>query len=216
MPITVGILEDDPDLRPYLVEVVGKEEGVSVAFAAETLAEAEESLRWGAPDICLVDLQLPDGNGSQFIRDLKREYEGAKALVLTALGDKASVLVAFEAGANGYLLKDTPPDQILRDIRAVIEGGNPISPQAARHLLGLLSLGGTTPEDSPPPNTLTPREQEVLTLFAKGMSYAETAKLMDVSTHTVGDYVKGVYRKLSVHSKSEAIFEAVQNGWLDL
>ena len=219
MPIRtlhVGILEDDPDLRDYLASEVANAEDWALAFASETVEGAKSALARGVKvDICLVDLQLPDGNGSDFVRHLRKVQPEAKALVLTALGDRSSVLVAFESGANGYVLKDTPPEQIRRDIRAVIDGGNPISPQAATHLLGMLAFNKTEPE-SARESVLTEREREVLTLFAKGMSYRETAEVLEISPHTIRDYVKSIYRKLAVHSRNEAIFEAMQNGWLDL
>jgi len=217
MNTRIGILEDDPDLRDYLEHELGAENGFEIVFSCESVEAAKAALLTSPPSLCLVDLQLPDGNGSDFIKHLRRTVSGCKALVLTALGDKSSVLVAFEAGANGYLLKDTPPDQIRRNIRAVIDGGNPISPQAATHLLGMLSLSPEPEAESKSDNGgLTAREREVLTLFAKGMSYAETAGVLGISTHTIQTYVKAIYRKLAVHSRNEAIFEALQNGWLDL
>lgn len=221
--VRIGILEDDPDLRDYLEHELSDANGFEVVFSCESVADAEAAVKVSPPDICLVDLQLPDGNGSDFIKHLRGAASGCKSLVLTALGDKSSVLVAFEAGANGYLLKDTPPGQIRSNIRAVIDGGNPISPQAATHLLGMLSLSRKTEPDAASTNAkaaeesgLTAREREVLTLFAKGMSYAETAGVLGITTHTIQTYVKSIYRKLAVHSRNEAIFEALQNGWLDL
>lgn len=226
--VRIGILEDDPDLRDYLEHELSDDNGFEVVFSCESVAEAKAAVKVTPPDICLVDLQLPDGNGSDFIKKLRRAAPGCKSLVLTALGDKSSVLVAFEAGANGYLLKDTPPGQIRSNIRAVIDGGNPISPQAATHLLGMLSLSQKAEPEAESPDAqspdakaanksgLTAREREVLTLFAKGMSYGETAGVLGITTHTIQTYVKSIYRKLAVHSRNEAIFEALQNGWLDL
>ena len=213
--LRVGILEDDHDMRPWLAEVVNEAVGLDLAWTAECLADAFAAVKAApAPDLCLVDLQLPDGHGTSFIQSLRRSARPTKALVLTSLADRRSVVGAFEAGASGYLLKDTPADRIRDDIRAVAGGGTPISSQAATHLIGMLGLARSEPDaDS---SGLTPREREMLVLFAKGMSYRETADLMEVSTHTVQTHVKSVYRKLAVHSKSEAVFEALQNGWLDI
>jgi len=166
----------------------------------------------------LVDLQLPDGNGLDFIADLKTHTD-AKLLILTVLGDKVSVLTALQAGADGYLLKDTRPNQIRKSIRATMAGENPISPAAATHLLDMFNtqsqiLTKETPDTSEA--SLTDREVDILTMFSRGLSYKETADALNISNHTVGDHVKSIYRKLSVHSRSEAIFEAVQSGWIKI
>ena len=216
-PIVIGILEDDPDMRGYLRTILEQQDAFTVAFACETIAKAQAALSriGGKVDLCLVDLQLPDGNGADFVRDLRKDTN-SKALILTVLGDKVSVLAALEAGADGYLLKDTPPDQIIRHIHDTIKGVNPISPQAATHLLKIF-------KDAPAPaktleiaSTLTEREQDILTMFAKGLSYKEAASALGISPHTVSDYVKSIYTKLSVHSRNEAVFEALQLGWIDI
>ena len=217
--LRIGILEDDPDLLAWLSDVVAEGEGLELAWTASRVADALAALdAQPAPDMCLVDLQLPDGHGTELIRALRQGPRRVKALVLTSLADRRSVIGAFEAGANGYLLKDTPADAIRADIRAVAGGGAPISSQAATHLLGMLGFGGgvTTAAPETSEEGLTPRERETLTLFAKGMSYRETADLMGVTQHTIQSHVKSIYRKLAVHSRSEAVFEAFQNGWLDV
>ena len=212
--INVGIVEDNEDMRAYLVALVNAAEDMTLSFAAANYAEAIAQLPTTA-DICLVDIRLPDGNGIDFIKAMQ-ESSGTKSLILTILGDRASVLLAFEIGANGYLLKDTPPDQIRRDIRAVIAGGVPISPQAAAHLLAMMAQAKNAPLQEHAEPMLTDREMDVLTLFSRGLSYKETANILDMSVHTVTGHVKAIYSKMGVHSRNEAIFEAVQNGWLDL
>ena len=214
-PIKIGILEDDEDMRAYLSMLLEQTPDMEVVYACESIKEARAAAEKFTADLCLVDLQLPDGNGVEFIKSLKSQTE-TKALILTILGDKASVLIAFEAGANGYLLKDTPPEQIRRDIRAVINGANPISPQAATHLLSLMRTPQSDITEKSKADILTSREKDVLIMFSRGLSYKETAATLEISPHTVSDYVKSIYRKLSVHSRNEAIFEAVQNGWLDI
>jgi DNA-binding NarL/FixJ family response regulator len=211
--IRVAILEDDAPARKFYGRLFEKEPGFELVFAAATVAQAQAALPGAKVDVALVDIQLPDGNGLEFIAPFMAETAG-KALILTVLGDRASVMLAFEFGASGYLLKDTPPDQILRDIRALVHGGCPISPQAAAHLLSLVAaVEPSTPDQ--PDNILTPRECDVLTMFAKGLSYQDAAKALDLSVHTIGDHVKRIYKKMQVRSRSEAVFEAMQNGWLD-
>lgn len=207
-------------MRGYLAHLITSSDDMILSFAAGNIAEAMQNLPTDA-DICLVDIRLPDGNGIDFIRALQDSGE-CRSLILTILGDKASVLLAFEVGANGYLIKDTPAEQIRRDIRAVISGGNPISPQAATHILALMSKAGepksepTSQHGAQTENILTQRELDVLTMFSRGLSYKETAATLEMSVHTISGHVKSIYSKMSVHSRNEAIFEAVQNGWLDL
>jgi DNA-binding NarL/FixJ family response regulator len=214
MAIRVAILEDDAPTRVYLDNLFAVESGFEIVFAADTIEAAHAAMAGQKVDVALIDVRLPDGNGLEFIAPLAAET-GGKALILTVLGDRASVLLAFEFGASGYLLKDTPPAQIIRDIRALVEGGCPISPQAAAHLLTLVRPENNKAE-IPPENILTDRECDVLTMFAKGLSYREAAETLGISVHTIGDYVKSIYSKMEVRSRSEAVFEAVQNGWLDL
>jgi len=216
-PISIGILEDDQDMQGYLRTIVDQSDGLSVSFACAAIADAQAALlsAQGSLDLCLVDLQLPDGNGADFVKHLRKTTK-SKALILTVLGDKTSVLAALEAGAHGYLLKDTPPEQIIRHIHDTIEGVNPISPQAATHLLTMFNNNKTSAKSQESTSTLTAREHDILTMFAKGLSYKETASALNISPHTVSDYVKSIYSKLSVHSRNEAVFEALQLGWIDL
>ncbi|ANU07431.1 response regulator [Paraurantiacibacter namhicola] len=219
-PVSIGILEDDADMRGYLSGLLGDEAGMAIAFSCGTLAEARAAVAEGWPDLCLVDIRLPDGSGLDFLQDLKDANEaGAQghALILTVLGDRASVLLAFEMGANGYLMKDTPPQQILRDVRAVLAGGNPISPQAASHLLSLMrSRPAAADAPQAEADVLTSRELDVLQMFSRGLSYREAAETLGISVHTVSDHVKAIYAKMAVHSKNEAVYEAVRNGWLEM
>ena len=211
--ISIGILEDDPDMQDYLRSILDKSEDMQVAFSETTLNGAKQKIEQGIrPDICLVDLQLPDGNGIEFIRSVTASYD-TKCLVLTVLGDRTSVLSALEAGAQGYLLKDAEERMVINSLRQALMGANPISPEAATHLLSLLKSGGGVSK-SPTKSELNTRETEVLTCFAKGLSYKETASVLELSVHTINDHVKSIYSKLRVHSKSEAIFEALQLGWI--
>lgn len=211
VPASVGILEDDDVFRAYLAEMIQNAPAFHLAFAASTLTEAKAAASLNA-DICLVDLKLPEGSGLEFTRHLKSHWN-TKVLVLTVLGDRKSVLAALECGADGYLLKDTPPDQVLRDLECVLGGETPISPAAATHLLQ--SFLNTAQRSGLAENqVLTPREHDTLRLFERGLSYQEAAETLGVSRNTIRTHVKSIYAKLNVSSKSEAVFEAQQLGWL--
>jgi len=215
--ISVGILEDNFSMRHHFSKIIERSEHLSLAFAAETLAEARESYIENPSDICLVDLQLPDGSGIEFVSDLQ-DPNKTKALILTVLGDKVSVLSALQAGAQGYLLKDTPSAQIEQAIISVMQGANPISPQAATHLLSILNIPNNASADTPSlsQNLISEREKDVLTMFSRGLSYQETADVLEISINTVREYTKNIYKKLSVHSRNEAIFEALQLGLINV
>lgn len=212
--IRIGVLEDDPDMQAYLTYVAEQADNLKLVFCEESVQAARQHIDVGlTPDLCLVDLQLPDGSGVDFIRHAT-STSNTKCLVLTVLGDRTSVITALEAGANGYLLKDSTERMIIQSIEKTMTGANPISPEAATHLLSLL---GTADSQQPADDHgLTAKETEILTFFAKGLSYKETAGVLEVSTHTVNDHVKSIYNKLSVHSKSEAIFEALQLGLIKI
>ena len=217
-PIKIAILEDDQIMREYLAELIEATENMKLDFTAENLATGLKFLNFHQPDLCLVDIDLPDGSGIEFINALQ-QHKNTQSLVLTVLGDKNSVMTALKAGANGYLLKDTPPEQITRDILAVTQGKNPISPQAATHLLNTLQVAQHASKSTDLPNRentrlLSAREKDILVCFSKGLSYKETASSLDISHHTVNDYVKSIYQKLEVHSRNEAIYEATQQGLL--
>lgn len=210
---SIGILEDDPLYRQELVRIISDDPGegcrLALLFAAGTVAEASERFAAMQPDLMLIDMQLPDGSGLDMIRQVS--IAGKLSLMLTMLGDRASVLGALQEGAQGYLLKDTPADQIRAAIADTIAGHSPVSAGAARHLLALVRRADPPAAQR---DHLTERERAILNMLARGLTYAETAQAAGISVHTVGDHVKSIYRKLDVNSKSEAIHEGRQQGWL--
>lgn len=210
--ITIGILEDNQDYSAYLEQVLADEPGVDLLFNVALVAEARRRLQQGpAPDVMLIDMQLPDGSGIEIVK-AARTLPGTRILVLTVLADTASVVGALQQGAHGYLLKDAPASQIRTAMANVIEGGSPISSLAAARLVEAIRVpGGGDAVPAP-----TPREAEIARLLAKGLSYAEIAEVTGLSVHTVGDHIKAIYRKLSVKSRSEAIYEARSNGWIGI
>lgn len=195
----IAIVEDDDRIREAWVNGLPAH-GFSVVGAAGTLAEA---FALPVPDVFLVDLALPDGSGLALIERLAGR---CLTVVLSVFGDAEHVVRAIELGADGYLLKDTPLPQVAEGVRSVVAGGAPLSPAVARHILQRVR---------PAPRataTLTPREIELLESLAKGLTLKEVAAVHGISPHTVGDHVKAIYKKLSVHSRGEALYEAAQAG----
>lgn len=207
--LPVGILEDDPEYAAYLAGIVADAAEYRLAFCADRVGNALAALAHDPPAIMLIDMQLPDGSGLDLVRAGARLP--CRMLMLTVLADRTSVLSALEAGAHGYLLKDTPPAQILTALAQTLRGDAPISPAAASHVLRLLQR--TPAQGSPAP---TAREIDILQMFSRGLTYAETATALGISKHTVADHIKAIYQKLQVNSKSEALYEARHQGWISL
>lgn len=210
----IAIVDDDPIVRDYLIDIVTGASELDVAGIAHNLAKARELLEL-KPDLFLVDIGLPDGSGLDFVAEAKAAGE-ARALVLTSFGDRETVVSAIRSGADGYLLKDSAPEAILEGIRSTLAGGAPVSSAAAVYMLELLRGKPMIEAAEPENNGLTAREVELLEVFAKGSSYKEAARLLGISPFTIGNYVKSIYRKLAVHSRGEAVYEAVKTGQLKL
>jgi DNA-binding NarL/FixJ family response regulator len=163
----------------------------------------------------LSDIGLPDGSGLTFIPVIKAALPGCRVLVITAFGDRDTVVAALNAGADGYLLKDSGTAAILDGVRATLDGGAPISAPAAVYLLERLRGGGPAAA-VPDAERLTPREIELLELFSRGHSYKLAGRALGISPLSVGNHVKSIYRKLQVHSRGEAVYEAVRRRQLNL
>ncbi len=200
---SIIIIEDDAHTRMHLENSVGSHPELNLAGSAANCAEAVVLLQ-AKPDIALVDLELPDGNGIDLIRQFFNPNQGTEFVVMTVFGDDKHVIPALEAGASGYLLKDMAFDEIGSMISLLLSGGSPISPIIARKLLKRFHHKEESEIQSP----LTGREQEVLQLMSRGFNYNETATHLSVSYHTVISHVKKIYQKLAVHSRSEAVYEA--------
>ena len=210
---TVMIVEDDPAFLNRFRKIIGATPDMELFAAVADGASARQALAHSAPDVLLTDLGLPDANGIDIIRETSLRYPQTDIMVVTVFGDEEHVLGAIEAGATGYILKDSIPEEFVGLIRQLREGGSPISPIIARQLLKRFKPGPSGPEPKPGDDAgLSPRESEVLAYIAKGFSFGEIARLLDVSQHTVTSHVKKIYQKLAVHSRGEAVYEAGKMG----
>ena len=216
MSHTVLIVEDEPLARRRLEGVVQQVPELRVVASAATAADARTALH-AQPDVMLVDLGLPDGSGVELIREARTIAPQTRSLVITVFADEQHVMRAIRAGAQGYLLKDGSAEYMGNAILELLAGGSPISAPIARYLLQNLQpepvAAPTAPGDG---RELSARELEILTLVAKGFSVAESAELLKISDRTVSKHVQHIYRKLEVTSRSEAIYEAVHLGLIDL
>lgn len=214
---SILIVEDDNITREWLIQTVAIDSYFQVLPACTRLSEGKQSLNAHAPDLLLVDLDLPDGSGLDLIRHAAIHNPTTESLVLTVFEDKGNVLSAIQAGASGYLVKDGDAPAILAALYQVLSGGSPISPTIARHLLRHVRRPHSVSAEIPPkPSLLSPREVEVLKLIAKGLAYSEVADSLQMSPNTVTTHIKNIYRKLAVRSRGEAVFEATQMGLIKL
>jgi DNA-binding NarL/FixJ family response regulator len=223
--IRVLLVEDEPGFAERFADIVGSDPEFEMLGIAPNCAAARAILAANKPDILLADLGLPDGSGIDIIRETAQRYPDCDIMVVSVFGDEDHVLASIEAGASGYVLKDSIPQEFLGLLRQLRAGGSPITPVIARKLLARFKSDAApsskTTADAKPvaatdarPGTLSPRETEVLTYIAKGFSFNEIAELLDMSAHTVTTHVKRIYQKLAVHSRGEAVYEATQMGLL--
>lgn len=202
--ISVMLVEDDELIRIRLSGVVNDNTQLTLLASCSTVSSAKAALKQAAPDVLLVDLDLPDGNGLELIELVHKEGHDTAIMVISVFGDESHILKAIAAGASGYLLKDDESIQIETAITDLAAGGAPISPSIARHLMKHFR-----PEEQLL-EKLTKREQQVLQKVAKGYTSQEIAEMEGLSYHTVATHVKNIYRKLSVNSRAEAVFEALK------
>ncbi|MBT5047829.1 MAG: response regulator transcription factor [Rhodospirillaceae bacterium] len=221
-PVSILLVEDDPVARRYFARIINGDDRLNLVDDVGTAEAAIAALGDHNPDLLVTDIGLPDGSGIDIIRALKEMNPKSEALVITVFDDERHVIDAIEAGATGYVLKDSAPEDITATIFELLDGGSPISPSIARYLLRRFSDAPSRPAGDDEARTsegiedLTTRELEILELVAKGFNYGEIAGSLDISRHTVTTHVKNLYRKLSVHSRTEAVFEAVQMGLISL
>ena len=211
----IAIVEDDPNLRDHFVEIVSPVANLDIVGTAASLLAGRNLLKL-KPDLFLLDIGLPDGSGLDLVPEIAEQC-GAKILIVTSFGDRETVIDAIRAGANGYLLKDSAPDDIIAAIQSTLDGAAPVSPAAAVYILETMRAGEPLVEAAEQEDhDLSAREIELLNLFARGLTYKEAAHQMGISPLTVGNYVKTIYSKLAVHSRSEAVYEALKTGQLKL
>lgn len=214
----VLLVEDDPPTRTRLASVIERHPDLVLAGALGTCRDAREALERLDPAVLLTDLGLPDGDGMDLIRFARERGGRTQSMVITVFGDEAHVVAAIEAGALGYLLKDATSDAVGRSILEMMAGGSPMSAPVARYLLK--RFGQPNPPVPAAPAAagtgggpaLSDREREVLGYIVKGFTYAEIARIAGLSSHTVATYVRRVYGKLEVHSRGEAVYEAISSG----
>jgi DNA-binding NarL/FixJ family response regulator len=213
-PTRILVVDDDDAFRESVCAAIARDDAMVLAAQVASAEGARAAIAHGEFDVALVDLGLPDGNGIDLIREIAHTRPDVDVMVVTVFGDEAHVLASIEAGATGYLLKRSLNDTLGATVRELRAGGSPISPVIARQLLQRFKKDTPQPSAVIDDGGLSEREREVLLFIAKGFTVGEIANMLHLSAHTVATHVKHIYRKLAVHSRTEAVFEAGRMGLL--
>jgi DNA-binding NarL/FixJ family response regulator len=204
--ISVAIVEDDCGFRESLEIFLSRAQGVRFTGAYASAEAALAKLPGNLPDVVLMDINLPRMSGIDAVRALKQACLQVRVLMLTVYEDNNALFDSLKAGACGYLLKRTPPDKILQAIRDAREGGMPLTPRMATKVSQFFQQAESA-DKKRELDSLTERERQTLELLAEGYLYKEIADKMGVTNHTVHGFVKIVYEKLHVHSRTEAVIK---------
>ena len=207
MPIKVAIVDDDDGIRTSLATLIRRAPALRLVGDYADAEAALKELPHRTPDVVLMDINLPGMNGVECVRQLKASLPAVQFLMLTVYEDNDSLFNSLKAGASGYLLKRTASARLLEAIHDVYDGGSPMTPQLARRVVQYFSR---QVEGGSPLSRLTPGERDFLDQLAKGYAYKEIADRMSISIDTVRSYVRTVYEKLHVHSRTEAVVKYLQ------
>ncbi len=202
MSINVSIVEDSDKFRETMARVLNRSEGFRCISHYPNAEDGLKALPQDKPDVVLMDINLPGMNGVECVRQLKQAAPAIQVMMLTVYEDTENIFNALAAGASGYMLKRTPRDELLEAIREVHRGGSPMTTHIARKVVQ--SFQRAAPAASPT-ETLSPREQEVLDCLAQGFLYKEIAEKLGISYETVHTYIRRIYEKLQVRTRTEAV-----------
>ena len=211
--IRIVIADDHPVVRQGLATVLGQEEGLEVVGQAANGLEAVDQARKLQPDIILMDLQMPEMDGVEAIQEIKMETSDIGIIILTTYDTDDYIFRGIEAGARGYLLKDSPPEEVIKAIHTVHKGESMIQPKVASRLLDRFSQ---LSHDSVPEEVLSPREVQVLQLIAKSAVNKEIANELFIGESTVKTHIIHIFNKLGVKGRTEAVTEGAKRGIIQL
>ena len=203
MPITVAIVEDNDKLRATLARVLNRSEGFQCVSDYQNAEDALRELPGVLPNVVLMDINLPGMNGVDCVRQLKAAAPGIQVMMLTVYEDTENIFDALAAGANGYMLKRTPTKELLEAITEVHRGGSPMTMHIARKVVQSFQKAPSAPV--PATENLSEREQQVLDLLSHGLMYKEIADKLGLSYETVHTYIRRIYEKLQVRTRTEAV-----------
>jgi DNA-binding NarL/FixJ family response regulator len=202
MKKTVVVVEDDRGLREQIVQILESAPDIKCLAAFASAEAALPQILAGNADVILMDIKLPGMSGIQCVAEIKKVMPAKQIIMVTIYEDSERIFRALKAGANGYLVKSSPPEQLLAAIRDVSTGGAPMSSHIANKVVRHFHMIGKSPTES---ENLSPREREVLELLASGFIYKEIGDKLNIGTETVRTYVKNICQKMHVRSRLEAV-----------
>jgi DNA-binding NarL/FixJ family response regulator len=208
MSIRVALYEDNHNLREGLFQLINGTEGFHCVGAYANCDRIVEQIEKAKPDVVLMDIELPGISGIEAVKILKQKFPEVKVLMETIFEDNNKIFDSICNGAEGYILKNTPPALILSSIKEIYDGGAPMSPSVASKVLKMFKSNSFSALKESA--TLTERENEILKSLVEGMSYKMIAASCFISIDTVSGHIKNIYKKLQVHSKSEAVVKALK------
>lgn len=208
----IVLVEDDLTYAHILTNSLKEEADFRVLGCFHSVEEAmEASCSWEDADCALIDLELPGASGNQLVRHLSKVQPAMKTIVLTAYQDSHAALQAIQYGAQGYIMKDLPLREILRELRSLRSGGIPLDPRAAKVLMTHLRLD----QEKDSIAVFSKRETEILRFISSGLQYKEVADRLNISPHTVHSHIKRIYRRLQVRDRRSALQKARLLGIID-
>ena len=209
MPITVSIVEDNEQLRGTLARMISRAAGFACLGQHPSAEAGLAAIPNEKPNVVLMDINLPGMNGVECVRKLKEILPATQVVMLTAYEDTENIFNSLAAGAAGYLLKRSKSTEILEALRDVLQGGSPMSTHIARKVVQSFQ---SRPAAAPVAQTedLSPREQEVLDLLSQGFMYKEISDKLGISFETVRTYIRRIYEKLHVRTRTEAVAKALR------
>ncbi len=205
----IWVVEDDPVFKTSLEDLVELEEQFELVNSVSSIESALKGFTSKpSPDVILEDIELPGMSGIEAIPFYKKQFPEAAVIMLTIFDDDDRVFEAIKAGADGYLLKRSSGDEIIKAIKDVIKGGAPISPAIAKKMMSMLSGGNPSLKESP----LTKREHTILKFLVEGYTIDMISAELHISPFTVDTHTKNIYRKLHVHNRSSVVAKAIREG----
>ena len=205
--LAVSVVEDDRGTRDGLAALIGGTAGFRCVGTYPSVEDALKGMTGAVPDVILLDIHLPGVIGSEGVRLLRDRYPHTQVLMLTVFAEEERVFESLSNGACGYLLKKTPPARLLDAITEAHQGGSPMSPEIARKVVAALQRSGPVQR---PDQALTPHETRIVRLLAEGDSYQDVGERLGITVNTVRNYIRRIYEKLQVHTKSEAVSKALR------
>jgi len=198
----VAVVEDNQGLREQLVQILNSAPDIRCVGAFASGEEALKEIPARNPDVVLMDIKLPGMSGIQCVAELKSIMPALQVIMVTVYEDSESLFRALKAGANGYLVKSSPPEQLLEAVRDVYAGGSPMSSPIARKVVQYFHVLGPSSAEA---ENLSPREQQVLALLASGFIYKEIGDKLKIGVETVRTHVKSICQKMHVRNRLEAV-----------